>query len=170
MTTCERLSDRMPQVLRGEQSWTAAEVAHLASCADCAAEWRLIGAAAELGARLPAVDSARIAIGVQQRLASAPPDVVPIVQRRPFRWAVGLAAAAAVVLAVRMASPGGGSRPIGTGPSIGVLSELDELTGQELVSVLEVLDSERLAPSVEGPGLGDLTSDELEHLLRSWEG
>lgn len=170
MTTCERLSDRMTLVAGGEGSWTADEAIHLAGCADCAAEWRLTKAATGLGDRLPVLDPAQLSARLHQRLAAAGPDGVPIRRRRPIRWALALAAAAAVVVAVRTVGPGRGPGPADPGSAIGVLSELDELTGQELASVLEVLESDRPAPSVEGPGLGDLTSDELEHLLRSWEG
>ena len=170
MTTCDRLSDRMAQVARGDTAWTADEATHLRGCADCAAEWRLIAVAAKLGAKLPALDPARMATQLHRQLATARPDVVPMTRRRPFRWAVGLAAAAALILAVRMVGPGAGRGPAGTKPGVGVLSELDELSGQELVAVLEVFEVDRPAPSVEAPGLGDLTSDELAHLLRNWEG
>ncbi len=170
MMTCERLSDRMAQVAGGTTSWTADEAVHLATCADCAAEWRLMTAATELGARRPVLDPARIATQLHRQLATARPDVVPMTLRRPFRWAVGLAAAAALILAVRMVGPGAGRGPAGTMPGVGVLSELDELSGQELVAVLEVFEVDRPASSVEAPGLGDLTSDELAHLLRNWEG
>lgn len=168
MTLCESVSDRMSEVAQGRGPWAAAEAAHLAACPECAAEWRLVEMTRELGARLPALDPARIADGLHRRLAQAPPDVVPIFGRRPIRWVVGLAAAAALVLALRTATSPTGQPELNPGAS--VLSELDELSGQELASVLEVLDVEDKPPAVDGPGLGDLTSDELERLLRGWEG
>ncbi len=168
MTLCESVSDRIVQVAQGLGSWTASEAAHVAACPECAAEWRLVGMASELGARMPALDPARMADRLHRRLAEAPPDVVPIFRRRPMRWAVGLAAAAAAVLALRTATAPVGQPNLEAG--VGVLSELDELSGQELASVLEVFDADDKPPAVDGPGLGDLTSDELERLLRGWEG
>ena len=45
MSYCERLSDRMPDVALLRAAWSAEEAAHLASCADCRAEWDLVLAA-----------------------------------------------------------------------------------------------------------------------------
>ncbi len=168
MTLCESVSDRMAAIAQGRGAWTATEAAHLAACAECAAEWRLVGVASGLGARLPALDPARIAGQLHRRLATAPAEVVPLLRRRPVRWAIGLAAAAAVVFAIRTATPPPGQPE--RAPVTSVLTELDELSGQELASVLEVFDVDDKPPAVDGPGLGDLTSDELERLLRGWEG
>src|SRR6185437_16329344 len=52
MTTCTRLSDRMPDVAHGTSRWTELEERHLAECADCRAEWELVTAASRLGATL----------------------------------------------------------------------------------------------------------------------
>lgn len=170
MTPCERLSDRMAKVAAGGAGWTADEAGHLAACADCAAEWRLQSATGHLGRRLPPLDPARIATRLHQELATDRPEVVPLTRRGPVRWALGLAAAAALILAVRMVGPSVGSGPADAVVPGGVLSELDDLSGQELASVLEVIEADRPGPSVEEPGLGDLTADELERLLRNWEG
>ncbi len=167
---CERLSDRMAEVAAGGTGWTAEEAGHVAGCVDCAAEWRLHRAAAHLGGRLPALDPARIATRVHRELAESRPDVLPLTRRRPVRWALGLAAAAAVVLAVRLVGPSRGPEPAAAVVPGVVLSELDDLTGQELASVLEVVEGDRPGPSIVEPGLGDLTADELERLLRNWEG
>ncbi|MSR02024.1 MAG: hypothetical protein EXR94_04690 [Gemmatimonadetes bacterium] len=169
MTPCELLSDRMAKVAAGDAGWTADEAGHLAACADCAAEWRLQSAAGHLGRRLPPLDPARIVTRLHQELATDRPEVVPLTRRGPVRWALGLAAAA-LILAVRMVGPSGGSGPADSAVPGGVLSELDDLSGQELASVLEVIEVDRPGPSVEEPGLGDLTADEWERLLRNWEG
>ena len=39
MSDCQRLSDRMPEVVMERASWTAEEAAHLADCDDCRAEY-----------------------------------------------------------------------------------------------------------------------------------
>ena len=70
MSDCERLSDRMPDVALQRAAWSAEEAAHLASCADCRAEWDLVLAARRLEASAPSVDPATIAAAVQHRLAS----------------------------------------------------------------------------------------------------
>ncbi len=170
MTECERISDRMAEVAARTSGWTVGEAGHLARCADCAAEWRLHDVAGRLGGRLPVLDPARIAGRLHRELAAGRPDVLPLIRRRPVRWAIGLAAAAALVLAVRMAGPSGGSGPAVPVIQAAVLSELDDLSGQELASVLEVVEADRPGPSVDESGLGDLTADELERLLRNWEG
>ena len=35
MTTCERMSDRMPSVAAGHAAWTPEEREHLDACVDC---------------------------------------------------------------------------------------------------------------------------------------
>ncbi len=61
MTHCEKLTDRMFLVAQGGSDWSAEEAAHLASCADCGAEWRLVQAAQGLGALAASrIDPARV--------------------------------------------------------------------------------------------------------------
>lgn len=172
MTTCERLSDRMAAVARGDSAWSAEESAHLAACGDCGAEWRLLRAAQALGAA--SIDPNAMAARVAARLAQVPePGAVvrPIAPwRRPSVW--GLALAAAVILAV-MVPRGRDSRPangdVGAPvPAAGpVLSGLDDLSAGELESVLDAVEG----PSVDADRArtGDLTPAELERVLGSWE-
>ena len=47
--TCERLSDRMPEVARGAGAWDESDRRHLAGCPDCQAEWRLVTLSLGLG-------------------------------------------------------------------------------------------------------------------------
>ena len=70
MSDCERLSDRMPEVAMQQAAWTAEEAAHLASCADCRAEWDLVLAARRLESSAPSVDPTAVAAAVQRRLAT----------------------------------------------------------------------------------------------------
>lgn len=173
MTPCERLSERMPVVAAGAD-WTPDEAAHLASCPDCAAEWRVVKAAAGVGGQLPAVDPARISARVRARLAAEPANestVIPIRSARRGRWLMGLAAAAVLVLAVRaVVRPPAPVDPGLAAPTGTVLSELEELSSNELESVLGDWDEEQVGTPAAGvPGLSDLSADELERVLRSWE-
>ncbi len=169
MTSCELLSNRMVAVAAGLDAWTDEESRHLSVCADCGAEWRLVRQGRELGARLPTLDLDRVAGGVRARLAAGPAGqdarVVPIgSRRRGFRWLVGLATAAAVILAAWYANIR--TEPAGESGAALVLTELEGLTSSELEMVLTGLE----APSVpDGGRLGDLSADELEQVLRSWE-
>lgn len=52
MTDCTRLSDRMAAVAHRRAAWSADEAAHLASCRDCAAEWRVFQVGTTLGAEV----------------------------------------------------------------------------------------------------------------------
>jgi hypothetical protein len=152
----------MVDVAHGRSSWTGPEAAHLAACLDCAAEWRLTARAADAGIGVQ-VDPDRLAEAVLARLAAPPP-------RRPsFGWVVGLAAAAIVILALQ-ARPGQPSVPA-PAPAATVLSELDDLTHDELLTVLDALDPlpDDATVPVATP-LGDLTPGELERVLRSLEG
>jgi hypothetical protein len=115
MTPCTHLSDRMPEVALGGAGWTPEEERHLAGCEDCRAEWVLVTAGGRLGAALPALDPARVAAGVLERIRHERVRA----SRRASRIAAltGLAAAAMVALAVwanrggRSAVPGGTGQP-----------------------------------------------------------
>jgi len=182
MTSCTQLSDRMPDVAHGASRWTETEERHLAACADCRAEWELVTAACRLGAPFrPPADPALMASLVLERLAHER-------RRARFRvrlWpAAGLAAAAAVILAVWTGvgvRPGGdGAR--GTAPRVATappdapraelpLPELDDLPAEALDSILQALDSPGArADTYELPGLGDPGDRELERALTGLEG
>lgn len=165
------LSDRMPDVARGGAGWTAAETAHLESCPECGHEWQLIRAVADSGGAAEPLDLDRIAAGVIA--ATIGPDgatvPIPIHRRHWLRYSlVGLAAAAALVVVLRLTSepghePGSGSDQI----AIGILPELDQLTAAELNGVLTEYDDASALdqPLGEIPRLGELTDDELGELL-----
>ncbi len=186
MTTCSALSDRMPDVAHGRSLWTASEERHLATCADCGAEWALIMAAARLGTSIePSGDPNRLAALLLERLARERE-----LSRRLRLWtAAGLAAAAAIVFAVWtgagsriMAGDGAGGvaptvatapvAPSRTGGAIDLpLPELDDLPAEALDSVLEVLDEPAArADAYELPGFGDSGDRELEQALTGLEG
>lgn len=171
MTLCEGLSDRMPMVAAGRAQWSDEESTHLASCADCAAEWRLIGGVRHLGATVPVGDPALIAVRIRERLAGElSAKVIPLRPRRSTGWMVGLALAAAVVLAIAVPRWSDRSEPGGAGQSTQVLSELDDLSATELEAVLKEFDSGPGIGESAPAGTGDLNTDELERILRSMEG
>jgi len=162
----EHLTEHMVDAAHGRYTWTDPEAAHLAGCPECAAEWRLTVAAADVGIGVP-VDTERMAEAVIARLA-APRDRLLSAHRS--RWILGLAAAAAIVIFALQVRPGQPTAPAAV-PAATVLSELDDLTHDELLTVLDALDplpDEATVP-VATP-LGDLTAGELERVLRSLEG
>lgn len=167
MSPCEELTDRMPLVAHGRASWSPEEVAHLAHCADCAAEWTVVRAARGLGSVAAArVNPARVSAAVLARLAG---------ERRRRRWLrggglVGLAAAAALTIIV-VRGPDRGPELAAAGLYV-PLAELEALDEGELEQVLETLDApltEAGSPAAPA-GLGDLDDDQLERVLRSLEG
>jgi hypothetical protein len=161
----------MPEVAHGDGAWDAAELAHLSSCASCAAEWQLVSAGVALGAGLR-IDSAAIADQVVERLRRER-DVDRPVRRIPWRaGAIGLivAAAAAIVMVTISRTPDHASTSV-TAPAdapVAILPELQNLDEQQLEAV-----QQSLGPSASDatpgltPHLGDLTEGELEDLLRS---
>ncbi|MGE3615455.1 MAG: hypothetical protein AB7L66_06235 [Gemmatimonadales bacterium] len=163
MTQCETLSERMPVLARGAE-WTAAEREHLAACGHCAAEWRLLSAAASLGGGIQ-IDAERVAGAVRARLAADPRPTRSLWVRRAA-WVTGLAAAAALFVAIRTAVRT--EAVVAASPM--VLSELDQLSEQELETLLDDWSDETAKPSAAVSGMGDLTADELERLLSGWEG
>jgi hypothetical protein len=198
MSACTSLSDRMPDVALGRSRWTEEEARHLASCADCRAEWTVIHAVGRLGASLPsAPDPGVTAARVRERLAAER------ARRRARTRALagaGLAAAAALTLAVwpgrgRPAAPrvaparvagavpavpapapsSGGTAPVATGPGVHdgpelPLPELDSLPADALDSMLRVLDEPIARAYGDDAPLGDTGDQELEHALLGLEG
>lgn len=176
MTSCERLIDRMPAAARGASRWSPEEEAHLAECAGCRAEWDLVSAAARLGRDLePALDAHHVSQRVLGRLR----DLRARDRERRRGWSlVGLAAAAAVLLAVWTGRPGrppgagsGPAAPAEVGEASIPLPELESLGAPELEAVLDHLDATVAAsPTSGGPaGLGDLDAFELQQILDSLE-
>jgi hypothetical protein len=163
----------MIDVARSGSGWAPDESAHLETCSDCAAEWRLIGRTAALGSGM-SIDAERISARVRARLAT--PDEHPIERpgssrRRWIPWAaIGLAAAAALVLAVRPTRGPHLASPPPAAETGAVLSELDGLSARELETVLSEMENNGSVPGGDGLGLGDLTTAELERVLRSWGG
>ena len=170
MPECTILSDRMPGVAAGRDSWSLAEQRHLAECADCASEWQLVRAAGGLGGTLGyAPDAAALWGAVLDRLAAASRDGAA---RRRRTWvAATLAAAAAVALVVwggRADAPAGPASPAAAVESAALVPELDSLDAGELREVLDAFDaplSERVI--IGPPTIGDLSDQELERVLRA---
>ncbi|MHB1327251.1 MAG: hypothetical protein ACYC2K_03540 [Gemmatimonadales bacterium] len=169
---CEDLSERLPQLAAGAE-WTAGESAHLAGCPACADEWAIVQAGRGLGANGPQLDSTKVATQVLARLRVEPTMAGPVAPptARRARWiGLGLAAAAVLTLAIglgrepRQLDP----EPAATATET-MLTELEGLTSAELEEIMAQLEVDNLG-SVSDPGLTDLTNEELERLLRSWEG
>jgi len=172
VTVCADLSERMVVVARRRAEWTPAEHAHLAICSDCAAEWRLVRAGAALGRDLD-LAADRIAGRVRGRLAEAALEgsgVTRLVPRSEWRrWAIGLAAAAVLVVATGLGLRGrGGSTEAASSE---LFAELEDLTPGELELVIKDYPASLDAAMPLGAaGLSDLSAAELERLLSLWEG
>jgi hypothetical protein len=170
MSDCERLSDRMPDVALQRAAWSAEEAAHLATCADCRAEWNLVLAARRLEARAPSVDPATVAAAVQHRLAAER----RISGRSRWGWTLGAAAAAALALVVaRAPEPRQETAPavaVASDPLV-PLPELEGLGTAQLDTLLQTLDGPLAGASAQDSTTADDDMDvELEQILASWEG
>lgn len=174
MTTCEQLSDRMPAVARHEASWSAEEQAHLAACPDCQAEWELVSVATGLGADVAGdLDVHHVTERVLGRLRADRQG-----RSRRMGWAVtGIAAAAAVMLAVWAGRPGQrlgpvSHRPVGVDVAQLPLPELDSLGTPELEAVLQSLDAPigTSVETVDSTELDSLDTPELQQVLDGLEG
>ena len=136
-------------------------------------EEELLRVAAKLGDQaVEQIDEAKLAKVVLARVATEPAMAAPPLQRR--YWALGLAAAATVLLVVKLSLPGT-QRPADsaevTRPAVTVLHELDDLTVPELETVLESLPPPAsLTAHPESRSLDGLDAKSLEQLLRSLEG
>lgn len=162
MSDCTRLSDRMPAVARGNARWSATEEAHLASCADCAFEWSLIGQVSGLGRSLPEPDTARLARAVLAVLRTPAPRQPARVER----WVIPAALAAGLLLVLTL--PRSGELPDASeAVALSLLPEVETLSDTELESVI------RLIPATDPANLGgvdSLTEDELTQMLKDLEG
>lgn len=172
---CEALSDRMPAVARGHASWDVEEASHLEHCADCQAEWALVAPIARRAAPAPVMDLDRIAASIV-RETRPEAQVIAITSSRRRRWTqglIGLAAAAAVTLAVYTPKATPEPEEVALVPTRvkTAIPELDVLLEDELKVVLAAIEdpSTELTPGVL-PRLGDLTEAELQQLLKSVEG
>jgi len=162
-------SERLVEVAQGLARWSPEEAAHLERCAECRLEWNLVRAARTLGHdRAERVDTARIAATVTRRLEA--PVTSPGVLSRHARWALGVAAAAVLALAVFSARGGTPSAATPSDARIAVLHELDGLTAAELEVVLETIPpAANEAIHVESAAIGDLSASDLERMLQSME-
>jgi hypothetical protein len=172
MNHCERLSDRMPEVALHGGDWSADEASHLAGCAECRAEWALALAARDLDARAPTItDPTSVATTVLRRLAAD--RAVAARARRAWSFA-GLAAAAAIVVAVlagRDPAPPGDVRVAAEAGTLVPLPELEGLETAELDTLLQSLDRPVAGGStLDASTLGEYEDGELEQVFATWEG
>jgi hypothetical protein len=200
MSACTDLSDRMPDVALGRSRWTADEEHHLATCAECRAEWAIVSTASRLAPRIPIARTPEdIARHVLERIRTERAAARGI--RRG--WAVaGLAAAAAVGLVVwaqrvdtRPGAPQtGGTTPAPVAAASGetalpaprvplgpaatgrlaelAIPELDSLPEEALDSILRVLDDPlaRVGAGGDDASVDDEGDSELERALAGLEG
>jgi hypothetical protein len=164
MIECSELSGRMPDVVSGRSQWSPIEATHMAQCADCAAEWRIVRVGSALHAGL-AIDTNRLAHGILARLRAG--GQVVSMPRLPWRnFALGLAAAASVALAVWVPSRAHPAVVVTLPARIGpLLPSLSNATDEQLVGISLASEGQLLA-GVPGtvPHLGGLTADDLEEL------
>jgi hypothetical protein len=173
MNDCERLSDRMPEVARRRAEWTPEEAAHLAGCAGCEAEWRLVVAARALYQAAPTIsDPATLSVALQRRLAED--RLRRGAARRVWSFAGAAAAAAAILVAV-MTGRDAGSAPasqvaVQAGPLV-PLPELEGLESAQLDTLLRSLDRPSTgASTLDASTLGEHEDGELEQVFATWEG
>ena len=173
MTTCEQLSDRMPEVAHGESAWSPAEAEQLGGCESCRAELGLVRAAARLGQRAALrVDPARVAAQVADRLR-AERRAAPRVQAWSRRLAIPLALAATLALVVWSSRVDTPPPTVPTETLTAMLDELDGLDAAELQVVLDAVEvpgEEAYRPFDAPESLGDLSDTELEAVLSTLEG
>jgi hypothetical protein len=162
----EMLQDRMPEVARGAGAWDAVDLAHLASCTDCGAEWDLVRAAAGIGA---AVERDHAAAATAQVVIARLRRERPLHRRPMVHALVGLAAAAAVVLVL-----GRGPAPVPVSPvptDVRLLPELDSLNADELTLIADGLETPLSETPIGAPrDLDALDSAQLARVLHSLEG
>jgi anti-sigma factor RsiW len=182
MTICEGLSDRMPAIAAGRGDWTAEERAHLDACADCRAEWALVEAVQGIGGSVaPRIEPAAMSTAVLARVREAEHADR---RRATTRWALtwgSLAAAAALTLVVLFGGPDPAGPEVATVPTVESatdvafqvpLPELDGAEPEELQAVLDGLEVPLGESSTLDDGLpgDDVTQQDMERVLRAWEG
>jgi hypothetical protein len=164
---CDELSDRMPAVAAGTARWTPGEVDHLATCADCRAEWAVVQAGA-LAVGDVTLDGEALAARVLHRLRTEP----VIRTRRPLRWVMALAVAAAAValVVVPFGSRPGPAASAAPAPFTVEVPGLEGLGNDELERVLESVEVPWTETSTaDSPSLDDLNDQELARIARAWE-
>jgi hypothetical protein len=173
MTPCQQLSDRMPAVALGRSRWSVAEEAHLTSCVDCQAEWKLVLAAGRLGALSPTVDPEVTSAEVRRRLADE-----RVGRLRIRRWAlVGLGVAAALAVALWTGRPAPRRSVVArsTAPAAPVartesprldlpVPGIDDLSDADLGALLQAVD-EPLAGASAAPADGGALGDPDDRAL-----
>ena len=173
MNDCERLSDRMPDVVLHRSEWTPEEAAHLAGCAECLAEWELVLAARALGEGAPtAPDSSAVSAALLRSLAE---DRAGRARARRAWWFAGAAAAAAAILVAVMTG-----RDAATVAAPQVVAEAEVLVPLPELEGLETAQLDTLLQSIDRPVAGTSTLDastlgehedgELEQVFAAWEG
>jgi hypothetical protein len=168
----EALLDRMPEVARGAEVWSAADRAHLEGCAECRSSWALVQAATEIGAKVERrfdTAAATQAVVLRLRAGAARSRII----RRRVLGLVAAAAAVTLYLAVPRAPMATAGSNGGVTASAGgrFLPELDSLSTEELATVAEQVDlPASQLEIIEGQPLLDLDTTQLERVLRSLEG
>jgi hypothetical protein len=154
----------MPEVVSGRAEWSPTEASHLTECADCAAEWRLV----QLGFTLHAdveLDTEPLLQTVLARLRAGG-KVVAMPRLRWRHFALGLAAAASIALAVWVPSRARQNVVVMLPARIGpLLPSLSDATDEQLAGI-SLAGEGHLSAGVPGtvPHLGGLSAEDLEQL------
>jgi len=173
MNGCDRLSDRMPEVLLHRSAWSPEEAAHLAGCAECRAEWKLVQAARALDEGAPTVsDPSALAAALGRRLAED--RAVRARVRRGWAFAGAAAVAAGLLVAVmtgREPDTAGVSPAATRAEALVPLPELEGLETAQLDTLLRSIDRPFAGTSsLEASTLGEYDDGELEQVFATWEG
>jgi hypothetical protein len=158
MTTCDHISDRMPDVANGRAQWSADDERHLAGCEACRLEWDVVRGAARLGTGSGLrLDETVIADAVLRRLRTAGPVEPHAVSRRGTRVFAGAAGAVAVAAGLVLLV-WGNVRPTRTPVSA---------AGRESTVVAAPVEVGQLGLSV--PELEDVPAEALDTVLQALE-
>ena len=170
MSLCDAVSDRMPLVASGRSEWTAEELAHLASCGECAAEWTLVRAASQMGREMT-VDAAITPMVLERvRVAKAAEQRHRLVTRTAVAGTLAVAAVLLLVMVPRQAGPAPQAPNVAMNQEELQLAELDDAAPAELEMVLMEFDGPVVpASSLDGPDVEGLDVSQVERALRSWE-
>lgn len=163
------LSDRMPDVAHGRDTWTVLDQEHLSGCEDCRGEWTLVQRGSRLGSEIDgSLDLSALTEKVSTRVVAA--RRARIMRFRSARWFIPMAAAAALLIMLTRSAPSpAGADSYGLITAV-LLPELELLSEEELELVFDVVPA-ATNPLEQGiPGVTDLGEEELERLLRTLEG
>jgi hypothetical protein len=158
MTTCDHISDRMPDVASGRAQWSADDERHLAGCEACRLEWDVVHGAARLGTGSELrLDEMAMADAVLRRLRMAGPVESHTVSRRRARVFAGTAGAVALAASLVLLVRG----------NVGSMRTPASAAGRESTVAIVPVETGQLELSV--PELEDVPAEALDAVLQALE-